>query len=224
MTADSLKDIEDVEVGDYVLAENPETGEQEYKEVVNTYTHEKDVIVHIYVGDEEIETTREHPFYVEETRFVQAGSLKPGDILRLADGRNLEVREVETEHLSEPVYVYNFEVEDYHTYYVSGLGVLVHNMCSVDPNSGIPSGSSSVPGPLKNHSIVTGRNGSLKAVGVPDSSVDLYSDDGRLLQRRFYGEDGKATLDVDFSHGNGDGTHTFPHIHTWDWTNPNPRQ
>lgn len=38
--------------------------------------------------------------------------------------------------------------------------------------------------------------------------MDLYSKDGKLLQRRFYSEDGKATLDVDFSHGDGDG-----HIH-----------
>ena len=27
----------------------------------------------------------------------------------------------------EPVKVYNFEVEDFHTYLVSGFGVLVHN-------------------------------------------------------------------------------------------------
>ena len=27
----------------------------------------------------------------------------------------------------EPTTVYNFQVEDYHTYHVSGLGVLVHN-------------------------------------------------------------------------------------------------
>lgn len=66
---------------------------------------------------------------MEGVGFVQAGSLKPGDKVRLADGRNLEVCEIEVEHLSEPVYVYNFEVEDYHTYFVSELGVLVHNDC-----------------------------------------------------------------------------------------------
>ncbi len=35
---------------------------------------------------------------------------------------------------------------------------------------------------------------------------------------------GKASLDVDFSHGNGDGSHTFPHLHKWDWTKNQPRQ
>ncbi len=28
-----------------------------------------------------------------------------------------------------PIKVYNFQVEDYHTYYVSNTGVLVHNKC-----------------------------------------------------------------------------------------------
>ena len=36
---------------------------------------------------------------------------------------------VELEHLEEPVTVYNFEVEDYHTYYVGDAEVLVHNTC-----------------------------------------------------------------------------------------------
>jgi hypothetical protein len=31
--------------------------------------------------------------------------------------------------LKTPVKVYNFEVEDFHTYYVSELNVLVHNTC-----------------------------------------------------------------------------------------------
>ena len=63
-TEDGEKNIEDVKVGDYVLAENPETGEREYKRVARTYIHEKTTLVHVFVGDEEIETTVEHPFEV----------------------------------------------------------------------------------------------------------------------------------------------------------------
>ena len=37
-------------------------------------------------------------------------------------------------HLEEPVAVYNFEVEDYHTYYVGDAEVLVHNTCMVGGN------------------------------------------------------------------------------------------
>lgn len=131
-TAEGDKNIEDVVKGDYVLAENPETGEQEYKQVVQTFVHKKYLLVHVYVEDEEIITTEEHPFYVEGTGFVCAGELKCGDTVRLADGRKVPVKQAGFEYLDEPVLVYNFEVEDFNTYYVSELGVLVHNTCMVE--------------------------------------------------------------------------------------------
>ena len=37
------------------------------------------------------------------------------------------VENFDVELTDEPVKVYNFEVEDFHTYHVSGFGVLVHN-------------------------------------------------------------------------------------------------
>ncbi|MBD5465691.1 MAG: hypothetical protein HDR22_07720 [Lachnospiraceae bacterium] len=52
-----------------------------------------------------------------------------GDKVLTADGEVLAVARVELEVLEEPVRVYNFEVADWHTYYVSGEEVLVHNDC-----------------------------------------------------------------------------------------------
>ena len=37
------------------------------------------------------------------------------------------------EVLEATITVYNFQVEDYHTYYVSEIGVLVHNSCAKGP-------------------------------------------------------------------------------------------
>jgi len=70
-------------------------------------------------------------------------------------------------------------------------------------------------GELKNHSGIVGKNGSLATKGTPNSSVNLYSKDGVLLQRRYYGSDGRALKDIDFTHG---GNHKFPHTHLWDWS------
>lgn len=39
------------------------------------------------------------------------------------------MEKVQHELLETPVKVYNFQVEDYHTYYVADSGVLVHNSC-----------------------------------------------------------------------------------------------
>ena len=92
--------------------------------------------MHVYIEDEEIVTTDGHPFYVEGVGFVPSENLETGDIVRLADGRKVPVISIELEYLEEPVYVYNFEVEASHTYYVSELGVLVHNTgCPTDTPS-----------------------------------------------------------------------------------------
>ena len=77
-----------------------------------------------------IETTAEHPFYVEGRGFINAGDLKAGDEVRTADGSTAAVESFESITPDEPIKVYNFEVEDFHTYYVSEQKVLVHNTCA----------------------------------------------------------------------------------------------
>ena len=53
------------------------------------------------------------------------------------DGETREVENVTTEHLDELVKVYNFEVEDWHTYYVTEQGVLVHNVLHPNGRGGM---------------------------------------------------------------------------------------
>lgn len=48
----------------------------------------------------------------------------------LQNGEYVIVELVQHEILEAPIAVYNFEVEDFHTYYVRESSVLVHNMCA----------------------------------------------------------------------------------------------
>ena len=70
-----------------------------------------------------------HPFYVEGIGFVPAGDLQPEDRIMLLDGSSRKIESIEHEFPATSVKVYNFEVEDLHTYYVGVRGVLVHNIC-----------------------------------------------------------------------------------------------
>lgn len=126
VTEDGDKPIEEIKAGDPVYSTDPETGESEYKEVLRTFRKESDVLIHIFVNGEEIETTPVHPFWVVD-EWVSAKDLEAGDILTLADGTTASVTDTYGEQLDEPVIVYNFEVSDFHTYYVTDTGVLVHN-------------------------------------------------------------------------------------------------
>ena len=117
-------------VGDLVWSENPDTGERALKRVVQTFVNETDELVRVRVNGEEIITTPEHPFYVPSKGWTGAIHLRAGDILVLQNGKYVIVEQVQHEILEHPIKVYNFEVEDFHTYYVGDSSVLVHNACN----------------------------------------------------------------------------------------------
>ena len=131
LTIDGHKPIETIEAGDFVLSSDPETGEVAYKEVLQTYVFIKDALVYVTINGEVIETTKEHPFWIEGQGWTKAEFLKAGDIVRSEDGSGIEIEDVEIFELPEDEYVvvYNFEVADFHSYYVSEFNVLVHNTC-----------------------------------------------------------------------------------------------
>ena len=87
-------------------------------------------------GEQEtIDSTPEHPFYVEGLGWVEASSLHAGMTIWFANGTKGTVEDISNEGLEEPVTVYNFEVKDFHTYFVGECGVLVHNTCKGVPDA-----------------------------------------------------------------------------------------
>ena len=79
------------------------------------------------INGEEIVTTETHPFYVNDRGFVNEGELAIGDELLDSNCNVILVEHFDVELTEKPVTVYNFQVEDFHTYHVCTLGVLVHN-------------------------------------------------------------------------------------------------
>ena len=62
---------------------------------------------------------------------------------------------------------------------------------------------------------------SLPSAGTPGSASELKDAGGKLIQRRYYGNDGRAIKNIDYGHDHGAGD---PHAHDWDWTQSPPRQ
>ena len=145
------KSVEEIQVGDYVYAKDAETGETGYKQVVQLFIKEATELIHLQIGEERIVTTPTHPFWVAGYGFKTAGELTEGEYVENAAGELLQITSVQQELLTEPVTVYNFEVEDWHTYYVSKEEIFVHNMCSATP---LKSGTSTI----KSSDLVFGSN------------------------------------------------------------------
>ena len=140
LTDNGQKPIEDIRPGDHVYASDPETGESGYKEVVQTFENETEELVHIFADSDEIVSTPRHPFYVPQNGWTSAVDLRAGDMLVLSNGEYVIVEQVQHEILETPVKVYNFEVQDFHTYYVGKNSVLVHNMCDEEKYVPNPNG------------------------------------------------------------------------------------
>jgi RHS repeat-associated protein len=131
-TADGSIPIEQMQEGDLVLSQDPDTGDITYKHVLETYINETTELVHLTIDDEEIVTTPAHPFYVKDMGFVLAGDLEVGTTLIDSEGNELHLQIKRWEQLQSAISVYNFAVEDYHTYFVGSTNVLVHNICAAD--------------------------------------------------------------------------------------------
>ncbi|APU13260.1 MULTISPECIES: polymorphic toxin-type HINT domain-containing protein [Actinoalloteichus] len=134
MADGSTKPIEEVGVGDEVLATDPTTGETSPQLVTATIVGDgvKQLVdVTIVTEDGSTDTitaTAEHPFWVADLNaWVNAEDLEPGHRFETADHRDAAVTAVDT--YSAPRQVHNLTVDRLHTYYVLAgrSSALVHN-------------------------------------------------------------------------------------------------
>ena len=95
--------------------------------LLQTFVKETDTILYIKVAGEVIEATEQHVFYIDNVGGIPASMVEEGDVVVLQSGDKSTVEKIDKVVHNELITVYNFEVEDFHTYFVSDASVLVHN-------------------------------------------------------------------------------------------------
>ncbi|AWW42152.1 polymorphic toxin-type HINT domain-containing protein [Streptomyces cadmiisoli] len=133
MADGTTKDIENVRIGDKVLAADPETGEVAPRKVSRLIRTDEDkkfneLSITTEQGIEELTATYEHPFWSpSERRWVEAQQLKPGMTLLTDDARTVVV--TANRPFTQHAVTYNLTIDGLHTYYVLAgqTPVLVHN-------------------------------------------------------------------------------------------------
>lgn len=128
LTANGVVAIEMIKAGDLVYAADADTLEVSLKPVLETYIRETSHLVHITINGEEIVSTFDHPYFVKGQGFVNAVDLCIGYELINNKGNVLTIEQIYREVLdNESEKVYNFKVEEDHTYFVGEKHILVHN-------------------------------------------------------------------------------------------------
>jgi RHS repeat-associated protein len=132
MADGSRRDIAEVELGEWVLATDPVSGETVAREVTRLWVHDDGELVDVLVatdeGVERLSTTAWHPFFSESRGvFVDAEDLVAGERLWTDDGDVATVFEVQRRAGVERMF--DLTVDVTHTYYVfaGDQPVLVHN-------------------------------------------------------------------------------------------------
>ena len=133
LTEDGLKEIKDINEGDFVYSRNEESGQVSLKKVIYTYIKEAKDFIKLKLGVSEIECTPNHLFMLEDGAWKSAKHLSVGNKIINSDGSVIAVEGIEPLSYNEGKAIYNLNVEDNHTYFVSEEKVCVHNDCMVTP-------------------------------------------------------------------------------------------
>ena len=136
MSDGSLKNIEDISLGDSVKSYDESTGMWKTGTVSEVFHHSPDEMTDYYLLiNNDLRVTPNHPIYVDG-EWISAGELEIGDVY---DGNT--ITSIKQVHNQVPTY--NFEVLPYHTYNVvwgeSKIASIVHNANS---NEGEPTNQS----------------------------------------------------------------------------------
>ncbi|HVW00030.1 MAG TPA: polymorphic toxin-type HINT domain-containing protein [Planctomycetaceae bacterium] len=116
--------IDQIRVGDRVLAQNAETGELAYKPVLHKSLGPKRQLIRVTAGDETLVCTYGHRFWVAGEAWIMARELTPKKLLHTAT-RSIPVESVSEGPEDE---THNLVVADFHSYFVGKQAFLVQDL------------------------------------------------------------------------------------------------
>jgi hypothetical protein len=117
------KPIEMLALGDFVLAQNVETGELKYKPVLALTVRPPSPMLNISTNGDQVTTTLGHPFWVAGAGWKMSKEIGDDAMLHGVAG---PARVKATEPAADAE-AYNLVVADFNTYFVGESGLLVHD-------------------------------------------------------------------------------------------------
>jgi len=135
-TARGPRPIEEIQVGDMLLSQDPDSGKLAYKPVLRTTVRPPGWMVRINAGRETISTSGGHLFWRAGRGWAKARELEEGMPVHRLDG-TLSVDSVEKGDFDE---TFNVIVADFHTYFVGSEKILSHDNTVREPTDAVVPG------------------------------------------------------------------------------------
>ncbi|WP_106976953.1 polymorphic toxin-type HINT domain-containing protein [Streptomyces sp. NRRL S-920] len=219
MADDSTKNIEDVEVGEKVLATDPVSGESGPREVTRLIVTDSDkrfntLSIATDDGIKKLTATHEHPFWsASERRWIEAGELRPGMSLLTDDGDTVIV--TGNHAFTKRARTYNLTVEGLHTYYVvaGATPVLVHNSNCPPAETVDNLPEVTAPKPLKPSQVDQAWSAFLGS----GPYTNIHPRTGQVDRNRLVSSDGRRSIRMGDHEMNSKPTKFHYHMETWDW-------
>ncbi|MCW2915327.1 MAG: hypothetical protein JWN52_3395 [Actinomycetia bacterium] len=175
-TEHGLRPIEKIKVGDRVWSRDYKTSKSLLQKVTRLFRHKTQLLVTISAAGVLINVTPGHWVWFPGHGWIQVAALREGDRLLQRDGREVTITSLASRN--SDIVVYNSEVRQTHSYYVTQHQLLVHN------DSGTPSGKGGFFG-----RIFGSKRGVPKARPIPNATVgdlkgkahDMVDGNGRWM-------------------------------------------
>ncbi len=128
-TRQGLRSVETVFPGDFVLSQDPKTGELAYKVVVAIAAPRELTVFKLELADGSLHCTPGHVVWVSGAGWQRVSKLQPSQSLHSVH-REPQVTGVEEAFTIDS---YDLFVEDFHTFFVGEHGLLVHDATPISP-------------------------------------------------------------------------------------------
>lgn len=124
--------VDKIQVGDEVLSKNINTGEIDYRPVLQTTERQAVPVTKFVVAGTPVTASEGHHFWVSGTGWSKTRELAAGQPIHTATG----MARIESAALeAEPAPVYNLVVADFHTYFVGRGMILSHDVMQPAPTN-----------------------------------------------------------------------------------------
>jgi len=128
--------VEEVQVGDRVLSQHPETGCLDFKVVLQTTERPAERLIHILADGRTIESSAGHAFWVNGQGWVIARDLVADTQMHCVTGS----ARVEWAGLGRIAPTYNLVVDDFHTFFIGPSKILTHDNTTRQPTNAVVPG------------------------------------------------------------------------------------